>query len=232
MARGKQLSELIAHLRAETGRTQSVSTGISEIDNLKVVLKRIQETLYEQYEWPHLRVERSIQLNAGQRYYDMPEDINFDRIHTIKYKYSNVYINLERGISFDEYSIFDSNENETSSPAQKWDIRFIDIREQVEIWPIPNATNTVHFIGTKTLTPLIQESDRADLDDNLIVLYAAAEILARQESPDAQSKLEQANNHLLVLRRNSQSSSKTIQMGLGNKLGDQSNRLKTRVIVS
>jgi hypothetical protein len=232
MARKKQLNELVAQLRAETGRSQSVSVGVAELDNLKEMIRRTQEVLYDDYDWPFLRVERTVTLANGQRYYDFPSDLNYDRIVEIRYKYNNVYTPLERGIDFDDYSIFDSTADERSSPALKWDVRNTGSTEQLEIWPIPNETNTIIFRGTKSLSSLVEENDRADLDDRLIVLFAAAEILARQKSSDAQAKLEQANNRLLILRRNSQSESRTIQMGLGNQAKDQSNRLKTRIIVS
>jgi hypothetical protein len=232
MARGKQLQELLAQLRAETGRTQDVAVGVDEEDNLKEILRRTQEVLYDDYQWPHLRVERSVALANGQRYYDLPSDLDFDRIECVKYKYNNVYTDLERGIGFDDLSIFDSNADERSSPTLKWDIRHTGTTEQLEFWPIPNKADSAHFFGTKKLGDLIQSSDRAELDDRLIVLFASAEILSRQKSGDARAKLEQANNRLLILRRNSQAGSKMVQVGLGNRAKDQSNRLKTRIIVS
>ena len=232
MARNKQLLELVAQLRAETGRSQNVSVGVDEVENLKEILRRNQEVLYDDYDWPHMRVERSVTLAAGQRYYDLPSDLDFDRITAIKYKYNNVYTDLERGISFDDFSIIDSNADERSSPALKWDIRNTGNGEQLEVWPIPNATNTIRFFGTKQLGALVEDNDTADLDDRLIVLASAAEVLSRQKAPDAKIKIDQFNNRLLVLRRNSQSESATVQVGLGGNMRDQSNRLKTRVIVS
>lgn len=216
MARGKQLLDLIAQLRAETGRTQDVSIGTDEVENLKHLLRRTQEVLYDDYEWPFLRVERSINLSAGQRHYDFPTDLDFDNIQVAKYKYGNVYTELTRGITFDDFSTFDSNNDERSSPALKWDVRNTGSGEQLEIWPIPNEANTVHFFGTKKLSPLIQESDRADLDDRLIVLFAAAEILARQKSKDAQAKAQQAERRLLKLRAKSQAGSRTVRVGQGS----------------
>lgn len=234
MARGTQLLRLIADLRAETGRTQNVAAGVDEVENLKVVLQRNQELLYDEYEWPHLRVERTIDLAAGQRYYDFPADLNFDRVMDIKLKYNNVYTDVERGIGFDDYSIYDSNATppERSFPTLKWDVRETGTVEQLEAWPVPNQAAKLHFFGTKKLAPLIQEDDRADLDDRLIVLFSAAEILARQKSNDARNKQSQAERRLMMLRRNSQSGSKMVQVGLGNRAGDQSNRMKTRIIVS
>ncbi len=230
MARRTQLQSLVAQLRAETGRQQSVAVGTSELDNLKDQLRRMQELLYDEYEWPFLRVERSTALAAGQRYYDFPSDLNYDRLEVVKFKYGNVYTDLERGISFDDLSIYDSNAAQRSSPAIKWDVRNTGTIEQMEIWPIPNDAGSVHFFGTKTLSPLIQDDDRADLDDRLIVLFAAAEILARQKSPDAKNKLDMANQRLLRLRSNSQAANKTIQVGLGNKTRN-SHSGKTVIVV-
>lgn len=232
MARNKQLSQLVSLLRSQTGRSQSVSIGVSELDNLKDTIRRHYEHLYEDYDWPHLRIERSITINAGQRYYDMPDDMDFDRIEEIKYKYGNVYVPVERGISFDDYSIFDSNADERSSPMLKWDIRNTGTKEQIEIWPISNTSASLHFVGIKKFTPLIQEADRALLDDWLVVLHAAAEVLARQESPDAEAKAVAADRRYMKLKGNSKAQSKPIQIGLGNRQLDDSNRLKTRIIVS
>lgn len=219
MARNTQLLSLVAQLRAETGRTQNVAVGIDEADNLKEMLRRVQETLYDEYEWPHLRVEKKIDLAAGQRYYDMPAGLDFDRIEDIKLQYNSVYQEIERGIEFHDYSTFDSNATtpERSSPALKWDIRNTGASEQIEIWPIPSDnTQDLYFFGTKTLGALIQESDTADLDDRLIVLFAAAEILARQKSNDAQAKLELANKRLRTLMKNSVKKRRVSQVGLGS----------------
>lgn len=219
MPRGTQLLSLIAQLRAETGRNQSVSVGIDEVENLKVILQRVQETLYDEYDWPHLRVQKTISLNAGQRYYDLPDGLNFDRIEDISLRYNQIYQPIERGIQFSDYASFDSNAStpERSSPAQKWDIRNTGSTEQIEVWPIPNDNiQSLYFFGTKTLGNLIEESDTADLDDRLIILFAAAEILSRQKSSDAQAKLELANRRLMTLRKNSIKASRPIQLGLGS----------------
>ena len=229
MARGKQLQEVIAQLRAETGRNQSVAVGTSEIDNLKEQLRRVQEVLYDDYDWPFLTIERSINLQVGQRYYDFPVDLNYDRLNTIKFKYGNVYVDVERGITFDDYSIYDSNIGERSSPMVKWDVRNTGVSEQLEVWPIPNDAGTLHFFGTKILNPVVDDSDRFDLDDRLIVLFAAAEILAKQKSPDARNKLDLANARLLKLRANS-SSDTMVRVGLGNK-GRSSYGGKTVIVV-
>lgn len=231
MARGKQLLSLIAQLRAETGRTQNVAVGVDEVENLKVILARTQELLYEEYEWPHLRVQKTIALSAGQRHYDLPAGLNFDRIQDVKLKYNSVYVDVERGINLEDYSIYDSNADtpERSFPVLKWDVRHTGSGEQIEVWPIPSQSATLYMFGTKILDDLIQEDDTAELDDRLIVLFAAAEILARQKSNDAKNKLSQAERRLAMLRRNSQAASKMIQIGLGK--GRSTNSGKTVITV-
>jgi len=233
MARNTQLLSLIAKLRAETGRSQEISVGVDEFDNLKVTLDRIQETLYDDYEWPHLRVQRTVQLFAGQRYYDFPSDINFDRIEDIKLKYSNVYVPIKRGITLEDYSMYDSNAStpERSNPAVKWDVRNTGSSEQIEIWPIPvDNSQYLYFTGTKSLGRLTQDADTADLDDILIVMTAAAEMLERQKSPDAKSKRDAANLRLISLRKNSVKRRETIQMGLGRRHERHTNQVK--IVVS
>lgn len=215
MARGIQLQQLVAQLRAETGRNQTVAVGTSELDNLKQQLRRVQELLYDDNHWPFLQVERKIDLQNGQRYYDFPLDLNYDRIQTVKLKRNGVYTDLERGITFDDFSVYDSNADERSSPMLKWDVRNTGTIEQLEAWPIPNEEGSVHFFGTKKLSKLVDDADRCDLDDQLIVLFTAAEILARQKSPDAKNKLDLANSRLLMLKRNGQAANKTVQVGLG-----------------
>lgn len=235
MARNTQLLSLIAQLRAETGRSQEVSVGIDEAENLKVLLQRVQEQLYDDYEWPHLRVQKTVSLAAGQRYYDLPSGLNFDRIEDIKLKYNGVYQDLERGIDFDDYTAYDSNATtpERSNPAQKWDIRETGSSEQIEIWPIPSDnTQTLYFFGTKSLGNLIQEADTADLDDRLIVLFAASEILSRQKSADAKQKLQLAQQRLMTLRKNGISKRRTIQIGLGAFAKRNSYRGKNLIVVS
>ena len=75
------------------------------------------------------------------------------------------------------------------------------------------------FKGMRPLRPLIALTDVADLDDDLIVLFAAAEELAAQKAKDADRKAQLAQAHLVSLLANAQSGSSTVQMGLGSSRG-------------
>ena len=71
----------------------------------------------------------------------------------------------------------------------------------------------------------LDEADRADLDDRIIVLYAAAETLAATGAKDAQLKMSQANS-LLASKRSGLTPRKGFQMfGVGHTPAPQKMRI-------
>tara|TARA_B000000609_G_scaffold18874_1_gene11661 strand:+ start:7724 stop:8443 length:720 start_codon:yes stop_codon:yes gene_type:complete len=199
MARGTTLAILINDLRSEIGHSLQPNLGRSTRDVHINVLQRTQRRLWEDYAWPFLRVFRDIDISANQRYYNLPSDITFERIEKVEFKHGDYWTKMEYGIGADQYNQFDSDRGITSYPISRYDTHEND---QIELWPIPstNSNSTskigmVRFHGIKNLGGLINETDKADLDDQLIILYAAAEILARQKQADAQNKLAQAQAH-------------------------------------
>lgn len=216
MARGTQLSQLLHDLRAEIGASTLVSAGVDMAENLKTALRRNQELLYDGHDWPHLRHEVSKSLSAGQRYYDMPSGMNFDRIEVVALEYGSSFRMLRRGVGFEQYSVHNPMNDERSSPAIRWDVKFTGSTDQIEVWPLPDSTTqTLWFQGIRNLRALSADSDTAMLDDRLIVLYTAAEYLARKKSGDANSKLAAAKERLDTVKANAQAGTTTIRMGLG-----------------
>lgn len=194
MARGVQLIQLIAALRAEIGHSVDPAVGVDSDAEMKQLIRRHQETLYDEYDWPFLRVTPSFTLQAGQRYYGMPTGLNIERIERVALWHGGTPVPLTRGIGFDEFAVHDSDSDERTDPVRAWDIRDVSGTEQIEVWPIPatNGTTTngrVQFMGIRDLNALTAEADTADLDDIMIVLFAAAELLARSKSADAPAKL-------------------------------------------
>ena len=233
MARGTQLLSLIAQLRAETGRSQDVAVGIDEVENIKVQLARKQEELYDKHDWLHIKVQKTVSLAAGQRYYDLPSGLNFDKIDQVALEYNGIYQDICKGIDLKDYTAYDSNAAtpDRSSQALKWDIRHTGSSEQIEIWPIPSDnTQTLYFYGSKSLGALVQEADTADLDDRLIVLSLAAQILKRQKSPDANDVAQMAAGRFMDLKRNAAKNRPTISIGTGRS--NLSKRGKTVLVVS
>jgi hypothetical protein len=58
----------------------------------------------------------------------------------------------------------------------------------------------MRFRGLKVLPLMVNNADRAVLDDTLIVLYAASELMKRQKLPDWEDKQREAQMHFTRLR--------------------------------
>jgi len=230
MSRGTQLIQLLSMLRAEAGQSMKVSVGVDAEGGFKHLLARTQESLYDDYDWPFMRVLPTKALSAGQRYYDLPADLNMERIESVVVWDSGSPCPLTRGIDWPDYAQHNSDGGERADPALKWDIRHTGTKEQIEIWPVPASNDmTLQFKGIKKLNPLIANDDTAELDDLMITLFAASEILARQKSEDAGAKLAAAKDRRAIMRGRTKGGSATVVMNGGEQ---QSQRGRTVIRVS
>lgn len=217
---GSTLEALLLSLKARVGQSTRASVGTDYNEKLKVYLRQSQNRLYERYAWPRLVTIGTILTQNGDRYYDVPATTNLDRIIDLAYYWNGEPQCVERGIDFEHYASRDSDLDERSDPILAWDVRWTGVKTQIEMWPIPATDNQAFRIKSmRPLRPLVAESDVCDLDDDLIVYHASAEILARQGSKDADLELRQAEKHLSHIRGNSQAASKTIVYGGRNDEG-------------
>lgn len=208
MARGTSLGQLLDDLRAEVGHSLNPALGVNTRDVLINVLQRQQKRLWEDYSWPFLRVDRDIVCQAGLRYYNIPADLTFEKIERVQFKWGDRWQDLTYGIGQQQLNQYDSDRDIRSWPITNW---YVTDDNRIEVWPIPaqngSAATTdglIRITGIRKPNPLVNDAHTADLDDQLIVLYAAAEILARQKQADAQNKLQQAQAHYARLKaRNS-----------------------------
>ena len=209
MARGTTLQNLIQQFADEAGLNNSPALSDSAVSMVTRLLRRTQERLYQTYEWPFLHGFSDKVTAAGEYLYDFPTDMDIERIQQVWIQDGGVWYKIQQGISMDEYSVYNTENDVRLDPIQRWAIRDAD---QFEVWPVP-ATNgkVVRFEGVKKLSNSLENlTDRADLDDTLIVLFSVAEYLrrdsAKREAADA--KLAEANNQLL--RTRGQLSSSTV----------------------
>lgn len=220
MARDVQLLDLIYQFRAECRQSTQLSVLTDSLPHVKQLIRRIQAMLYEDSgnDWAFLRMYPSITIQAGDRYYDAPADLNIDRIEQVAVLVSGMPMGVTRGIGFKEYAEQNPDLDVRSSPVLRWDLRWTGTSTQIEVWPKPSETgSTLMFKCLRPLRQLIDNDDRADLDDTLITLFAAAEELAAQKAKDAELKLQLAQKHLVSVRANALSGSSMIQMGLGGE---------------
>lgn len=212
--RGKTLVSLLDDLRAEARLSLNPAHNAQVRETHVAVLQRVQEWLWHDFDWPHLRVERFIDSQANQRFYDLAsafdvnnaasDDLSLDKIEKIEVRYGNSWAELVPEIGPLQYRQFDPLLGQTSWPITRWRIWE---GEQIEIWPVPavNADATslegrLKVTGIRNLKPLVADSDRADLDSNLIVLFAASELLVTSNQALAKLKLDAANKLYAMTR--------------------------------
>jgi len=213
MARGDTLGELVEMLRAECRITTSVAQGQANENYLKQLIRRYYEQLYDDYDWPFMRILKANArktMAAGSRYYDFPTNINVERIERLWYLDGSQWVPLKRGIGPEQYSTHDSDGDERADPVLRWEIYS---NTQFEVWPLPASAGTVWVDGIKKKNELVADSDTCDLDGNMIVLYAAAEVLGATNQKDAQTKLQAAQGRRDQLRGRLAASEDDFTMG-------------------
>lgn len=202
MARNRTRDELTQQILSECRLSTNQSRGIDHRNYVIQLINRYYQDLWSDHDWPFAQIHREDagkNVNAGQRYYDFPATLDVERAYNIWYKLGSAWTLLEYGIDTSNYSAFDSDAGETTDPPLRWEIRD---GNQFEIWPMPasNLVGGLRFEGYRKKTELIASDDRCDLDDSLIVLFVAAEILAGNKAADAPVKLSAAQARLVMLR--------------------------------
>ena len=220
MARGKTLGECLTGLRAELRLSLSPAHNVQVSDTHVQMLQRAQEWLWENYSWPHLRVERFLKPQIGQRYYDpagckkvdqstgllvAAGDVKIDRIDYFTLRDGSVWQPpLTPGILTEHFNLWDSDAGERAWPIMRWQIAEGD---NVELWPVPNQDgdettfeNMLKFVGTRNLATFTEDTDTADLDDQAIILFAAADLAS--DPKVSQKKMLKAQQRLRDVRGN------------------------------
>lgn len=196
MARGRQLSQLLNQLQAEAGMSLLPASAVSTRDHRVQLLNRVQARLYAAYDWDFAWIKRDVATPVGTRYANLPADIDFGRVNQawITEQGSSDWRELGYGITEANYRC--TSEGEQGCP-QRWgpneDLGF-------ELWPVPDNDYSVRFRGCKVLPLMVEPADRAVLDDTLIVLHAASEIMKRAKLPDWEDKQREAQMHFMRLR--------------------------------
>jgi hypothetical protein len=88
---------------------------------------------------------------------------------------------------------------------------------QFEIWPLPATAGALKIGGVKALNALDNPSDRAELDDILIVLFAAAEWLAADPKTESLARTKTALGERRLRKLIGKSSSKKTFSWNGNQ---------------
>lgn len=237
-------------LRAEVRRSTNAAVGVDDLPGLKQAINRNYQILRNRREWSFLNYRFNLPMAAGQQFYAMPSlltpsqggafttpppapapptvstvTMSADHIKRVALYFSGIPQLLERGISFEDYALFDYEQSGAASdPVLKWDIRAgTASAPQIEVWPVPSSnTSYIKFFAGVETPLLVNDSDLCWLDDMLVVLFAAADLLALDMSepriglpPAAQLKLKQAEDYYNSLLNNDMTGRTTIAVGQG-----------------
>lgn len=199
--RGTTLNSLVQMLRRELRVAESPALGKNTREMHEHFLRSTQERLHREFKWPHMKIYRDVPMAAGERYYGFPDGISLEDAVKAFSIYTTNYEPIIFGIGPDQYNQFNSDIGQRNDPVLRWDLYRdpTDQGDMIEVWPVPASTaSVVRVHGIKSLGPLIADADVCDLDDLLIVYFAAADLANEKEK---QSKLSKALAHQLALKR-------------------------------
>lgn len=238
MARNTPLSTLLTMLKAAVGDSLTIGT---QSDTLyKQRLSDKQQWLAGEYDFPFLKDRWDVLISAGDRYLTFPTvtnagntfAISFERPVNVFVNWTNNWQEVRYGIDeLTEYNNLNSDSNQpgwaqqVNDPIQRWEF---NAELSFEIWPIPATRSTLRFVGQRALSPLVDPTDTADLDDQFLVYSLAVDLLLKKKSADAQSLLAAAQQRFNALR--AVYPSRTRQIILGGQLKDRMWRRRVPIV--
>ena len=198
---GTQLSVLRQMLNAECGEEMDESISPARVAINNQLLNNQQAFLFAQHSYLRGKTVVSLPGVVGQQYYNVPAGIDFDRLEQPTFtNVNNFRYRVGYGIGQEEYNLFRSDLGVTASPVMRWQMVNVPVASvltlQIEMWPIPSVVQSLIFTGLLPLTIMVNDSDTCVIDDLALVLFTAAEILARKESGDAQAKGAKSKAHM------------------------------------
>ncbi|MEI6195399.1 MAG: hypothetical protein WCS42_13825 [Verrucomicrobiota bacterium] len=196
---GTTLAKLRTMLNAECGEEMDETISPARVSVNNQLLNNQQTFLVNQHGWLRGKTIVNVPAVVGQQYYDLPAGIDFDRLEKPEYtNISNVRYRLGYGIGQDEYNMFRSDLGVKASPVMRWQL-VNTTKLQIELWPLPSLPQTIIFTGLLPLTPMAADADTCIIDDYALVLYTAAELLARKGSNDTAAKAAKAKAYFDAL---------------------------------
>lgn len=211
MARGNTLLNIRNMLKAEIGDYSGTNTNADA--ELNTLLSNKQLWLATEYAWPFLERRWDVVVTPGQQFVNLPTvddanvtaTLNFNRMPSVQVHYNLQYYPVTYGIGSDQYNMLDFTLGQQADPIMRWRLASnpdeTSNPNQFEVWPVPTVQQTIRFIGQRVPFVLVQDTDKADMDDILLVYLVAADRLARLKQPDAALMLSKAQRVLANQRQ-------------------------------
>ena len=201
MAVGTALSVLRTMLNAECGEEMDETISPARVIINNQLLNNQQAFLANLHTYLRGKAVVSLAAVVGTQYYNLPTGIDFDRLEEPVYtNITSWRYRMEYGIGQEEYNVFRSELGVKASPVMRWQLVNVSGTLQIELWPIPSVAQSIVFTGILPITAMTTDASLCVIDDMALVLFTAAEILARKQSADAQAKGAKAKAYLDSLK--------------------------------
>ena len=172
----RTLGELRATLTARLGMGAMGASGGASQTLMNSLLSNAQVQLYWAQDWKRLVAYEDKTLGVGQNQVDYPtacaRDTRILRIETVQ---NGQWRRMTEGISTEHWSTMET---------QSFPTRF-DRYAQVLVYPEADQVYTLRFWYVADLGRFTVDSDRASLDDEMILLHAITNGKAHYRHPDA-----------------------------------------------
>lgn len=103
---------------------------------------------------------------------------------------------------------------EQAVPQTHWDIREDDETDQpaIEVWPVPSTADTLILVGKRAPGSFSADTDTCVIDDQLLILTVASELMARESKKDADALAAAATRRYHQLKKRAKAGNANINM--------------------
>lgn len=190
---GVALSDLREEVLIEAGISSDAGFGVEHHRTVDQKLRRMERLLATKYDFPAMNVEETVTVDADARYADMPANLTFSDIRLVSVAYGSEWLPITHGIGPRERTIY--NTSQRALPIQRWEVQAPG-NVNFEVWPIGEVEQTLRFEGQKSPGTMTKDTDVCVIDADALVMYAAAEFLARDSKADAELMISNAVAHI------------------------------------
>lgn len=195
MPTGVTLAEMSTQTRAILGYSLNPAFGVDQEASMREGLRRTQTDLWQMHDWPLLIDNQQVIVQSGSRYVGIPPTLDYGHINAIYARdepnpitTGGSWKEMKYGISPEDFNEINSDLKQTGFPISRFQPT-VDQANALEIWPIPNKTCTLLFVGRIALKPLVSDTDVCTLDSDLIISTYAAQMMARNGNRDAEIQM-------------------------------------------
>jgi hypothetical protein len=206
---GSTLDELIEGVQLEVGHSTAPGVGQNFRETIAAAIRKEYRRLHADFDWPHLLEWGTANVAAGAKLIDLPDGVELAQLSGIYHKLPNGFWRpVQRTLNVLDYNEVDSDAGARRDPVCKWRA----VGEQVEIWPLPTTAGQLRFVYKSKRAPLAVAADTCDLDEELVVLFASANLLFRAGKDHAGLVLQRGRNRYETLRQRLQTGANRLSL--------------------